>query len=44
MRPNELQHDWTAKPRRLRGTLSIRPPKPDGNKPAGPDETGGASV
>ena len=29
MKSNELQHDWTAKPKRLRGTLSIRPSKPD---------------
>ena len=40
---NELDHDWTAKPKRLRGTLSIRTPKPDENKPAALDEEGGAN-
>lgn len=34
---DELKHDWSERPRhRRRGTLSIRPPKPD--KPAN-DET-----
>ena len=26
---NELEHDWTEQPKRLRGALSIRLPKPD---------------
>ena len=24
----ELEHNWSSKPKRLRGTLTIRPPKP----------------
>lgn len=36
MNANELQHDWTERPRkRLTGTLSIRPAKPD--EPANDD-------